>query len=273
VSASLVVPLALLALVPLASVELAKTWRWAVLFGPQRPPFARALRAEVAGQLANALAPVRAGELVRLGLVRAEGSQLVPATAAVLAAKAVDSLCLAAIGVVVAGTQVFRQAAWGVVGGAAVIALVVALMAAGPRILGLMERAGHHTWAVRLAPLLEVVVGMRNQRAWLTVGGATAVVWSAGLAANAIVLVAVGVSPGFDLAARMLIAGYLVGFLPAPPARIGVFEAGITVALTSAGVGLPEALAAGVVLHVCQFAELGLLLAFGLAERQWSWRA
>jgi uncharacterized membrane protein YbhN (UPF0104 family) len=260
---------ALLALVPLAAVEMAKAWRWAVLFGRHRPPFTRALRAEVAGQLANALAPVRAGEVLRLGLVRAEGSRLVPATAAVLTAKAIDAVCLAAIGVAVAGELVFGQAVWA---GAAVVAVGIGLVALGSRLHGLLERSGHRIWATRLASLLDVAVDLRSEHTWLIVAGTTAVVWSAGLAANLVVLVALGLTPTLDLAARMLIAGYLVGFLPAPPARIGVFEAGVAVALTSGGAALPEAIAAGVMLHVCQLAELGLLMIFGLVERRWSWR-
>jgi uncharacterized membrane protein YbhN (UPF0104 family) len=76
-----------------------------------------------------------------------------------------------------------------------------------------------------------------------------------------------------DLAARVLVAGYLIGLLPAPPGRLGVFETGVTVALTSAGVGLPEALTAAVMLHVCQLAELALLMTTSLAVRRWSWSA
>ena len=87
----------------LGAVELAKAVRWAALFGPFRPPFARCLRAVVAGTLTNALVPVRAGEAVQLGLAKIEGTSFVPAAAALVAVKAVDAVCLGLLGVVVLG--------------------------------------------------------------------------------------------------------------------------------------------------------------------------
>src|SRR5919197_6377007 len=96
--------LALVAIVPLAAVELAKAARWRALFGLHRPPFARCLRALVAGQLTNALSPVRAGEAVRLGLLTAEGASLVPAAGAMAGAKAIDTISLAAIAAALVGS-------------------------------------------------------------------------------------------------------------------------------------------------------------------------
>jgi hypothetical protein len=94
-------------------------------------------------------------------------------------------------------------------------------------------------------------------------------VWAAGLAANAVVLAAVGAPVTLDLAARVLVAGYLVGLAPAPPARLGVFEAGVAGALLSGGVAPVTAVAAAAALHACQLANLGLLFGASVVGRRW----
>src|SRR6266542_7103109 len=91
-------PMLAAAVLWLATVELAKTVRWWALFGAGRPRFGACLRALVAGQVTNQLSPVRAGDAVRLGALVAQGGSLVPATAAMAAAKALDAVCLAGIG-------------------------------------------------------------------------------------------------------------------------------------------------------------------------------
>src|SRR5919198_4484160 len=105
--------LALVAIVPLAAVELAKAARWRVLFGLHRPPYVVCLRALVAGQLTNALSPVRAGEAVRLAWLAAQGGALVPGAAALAGVKAIDSVCRAAIAAGVVGMAAFAHSRWG----------------------------------------------------------------------------------------------------------------------------------------------------------------
>src|SRR5262245_34772708 len=124
--------LAGLALAVLASVELAKTMRWRTLFGAVRPPFVACLRALVAGQLTNALAPLRAGEVVRLGVIAAQGGAVVPATAALATAKTIDALCLAAIASAVVGTAVAGGTATGLAVAAGL--LLAGLALASPRL-------------------------------------------------------------------------------------------------------------------------------------------
>ena len=250
-------------LVALAAVELAKAERWRVLFGSAAPSYPRCLRALVAGQLTNALSPVRAGEAVRLGMIAAEGGQLVPATAALAAAKAIDTLALGAIAAAVLGGAVLGGSAWTLAAAAGVLVAGAATVLAGPRLRAWLL-ASRLARRLRLDSVLDVAETLRRPRALAEVCGTTAVVWLAGLAANWLVLLAVGTVPSLDLAARVIVVGYLAGFLPAPPGRVGVYEAGVVAALTSGGVPLGEALAAGVALHVCQLVELGLLMALGL---------
>jgi uncharacterized membrane protein YbhN (UPF0104 family) len=184
--------------------------------------------------------------------------------------KAIDTVSLAAIAAAVVGAASLAGARWGLAGGAAVILGGVLVALKGRALRGTLE-AHPLTRKLRLAALVDVAETLRDGPTLLFVFGATALVWGAGLLANGFVLSAVGIQPTLDLMGRVLVAGYIVGLVPAPPARLGVFETGITVALTSAGVALPQALAAAVTLHVCQLAELGILLVAGLAWRRWSW--
>jgi uncharacterized membrane protein YbhN (UPF0104 family) len=222
-----------------------------------------ALRALIAGQITNALSPVRAGEAVRLGMLTAHGGALVPGAAALAGSKAMDTVCLAAIAFAVAGTAVFSHPNLGLAAGILVIAAGGALAVWGDRVRGRLER---HAVArrLRLVSLVDVAHALHDPAVLGAVTGATVVVWMAGLAANGLVLAAVGAAPSLTLAARVIVAGYLVSMLPSPPAQLGTFEAAVTVALTSAGIAVETALAAAVVLHVCQFIKLGILLVVSL---------
>jgi len=254
--------LALLAILPLTAVELAKAARWRVLFGRHRPSYAVCLRALVLGQITNALAPLRAGEAIRLGALTAQGASLVPGAGALAGEKAIDALCLGAIAFAVAGTSILSGSSAGLLAGLLVVLTGVALALRGKGLRHMLE-TNVVTRRLRLAALVDVAETLRDARTLATVLIMTLVVWVAGLAANATVLAANGVSADLSLAARVIVAGYLVNLLPSPPAQIGTFEAGVTVALTSAGVPLPAALAAAISLHVCSLAKLALL--FGIS--------
>ena len=260
--------LALAALLPLAAVELAKAARWRVLFGAARPTYAVALRALVAGQITNALSPVRAGEAVRLGALSAQGGAVVPGAAALAGVKAIDTLCLGAIAFAVAGATVFSQRVAGLTAGGAVIAAGVALALWGGRLRPLLE-ANSVSRKLRLASLLDVAHALRDARVLLMVITMTIVVWAAGLAANGLVLAAAAAPSTLDLAARILVAGYLVNLFPSPPAQLGTYEAAVTVALTAGGVPVEQGLLTAVTLHVCQLVKLGLLALVGVVV---AWR-
>jgi uncharacterized membrane protein YbhN (UPF0104 family) len=238
--------------------------RWRVLFGQGRPTFAACLRALVAGQTANALSPVRAGDALQVGIISAQGAPLGAATGALAGTKAIDTVCLGAIALAVAGTSAFSRAGVGLAAGLLVLAAAAALALRGRGIRRQLEE-NRIARKLRLASLMDVAEALREPRVLWTVFLTTGVVWVAGIAANGVLLTAVGLPADLHLAARIIVAGYLVGLFPSPPAQLGTFEAAITVALTSAGVPLQQALAAAVSLHVCQFVKLGLLLAVSLA--------
>jgi uncharacterized membrane protein YbhN (UPF0104 family) len=257
-----------LALIPLALVELAKTARWRTLFGPDGPAYYHFLQALVVAQAANALAPVRAGEAAGVGVLVARGGRIAPAIASLAASKALDAVGLAIIAVVTLGLALVGAAAWTVLGAIVVGAAALVLVIYGNVVRGLLHS---HPLArkLRLTALTDVGASIRSPRGAAIVALTSAVVWAAGLLANAVVLAATGAPVTLDLAARVLVAGYLVSLVPAPPARLGVFEAGVAGALLSAGVPAGTAVAAAVALHVCQLANIGLLMGGAVAGRRW----
>lgn len=254
------VSIALLAVIPLALVELARASRWRVLFGHQRPTYLVCLRALVSGQVTNALSPVRAGEAVRLGVLAAQGGAVVQGAAALAGVKAIDTICLAAIAIAVAGTGVLEQPSWAFVGGAVVLAGGVVVAFSGSRLRDVLQR-NRIARKLRLASLVDVAQAVRDPAILFHVLLTTAAVWLVGLAANGVILASVGVMPSLDLMARIIVAGYLVSLLPSLPAQIGTFEAAVTAALVSADVPLNSAIAASVSLHVCQMIKLLVLFA------------
>src|SRR5437016_2726384 len=154
--------------------------------------------------------------------------------------KAIDTVVLAGIAGAVIGTAALTHAGWSTLAGAAVLAVGAGLLLQRERFRRLMERL---PWArqLRLAALADVVDALHDRQTLMTVVATTAAAWVGGLAANAAILAAVGITPDMNLAARMIVAGYVTNVLPSPPAGLGVFEAGIAVALTSAGIPLPVA--------------------------------
>ena len=252
-------PWLLLALPLLAAVDVAKAVRWWALIGYGRPDLARCLRALVSGQLANALAPVRGGEVLSVGLLKVEGGPLLAGGVALAGSKALDAPVLALFAAWLIGSAAWDRSRLGLIA-----ALTLVLIGAGLALLrpSWRERLTSRPLVrkLHLAELLKVAGSLREPRVLLAVAGSLAVVWLAGLAANGAVLLAAGAAPDLRLMAGILVAGYVTGLLPAPPGRIGTFEAGVVAALTAGGVALPRALQAAVALHLCQWCELGLLL-------------
>ncbi len=262
--------LGLAALVFLLTVELAKAARWAALLGPNRPPYSQCVQALVSGQLTNLLSPLRAGDAIQIGFITVRGGALAPAAATLVGIKLLDACVLLVIASSIFGVSALgASAAWVVAGAAAACAAAgMAIVGGGGQIqlallrLPMAERVG-------IGHLQDVAFALHSQRVLLLVGLTSGVAWCAGLLANVAILAAVGIQPTFDLAARMLVAGYAVGVLPAPPGRVGVFETAVALALGSAGIPPLTALAAGVTLHVTQFIELALLIVTSVVVRRW----
>jgi uncharacterized membrane protein YbhN (UPF0104 family) len=254
--------LACVALALLASVEFAKALRWQALYGEVRPAYQRVLQAQVLGQAANALVPLRLGDVLRVSWAVPSPSGVARGTAALVLTKAVDAVILAGVIAWVFGPSLLAQAQLVPV---VVLGLVVAIG------LGLAQRyrsiGGGGLGAVR--PLLAGAARYAQELHLATLAmvlATSAFAWIVGWLANLVVLAAVAAPPSPDFGGRILASAYVAGLLPAPPGRVGVFEGAVAAALVGGGMDLSLAIAAAVVLHVLQLLEVALLV---LAATRW----
>ena len=248
--------LAIVALVLLVAVDLAKAWRWQVLYGVTQPSYQRVLQAQVVGQAANTLVPLRLGEVLRVSWAAPTPSGVARGTAGLVLTKAIDAVILAGVIAWVFGGSLLAQAQ---LLPAVLLGLLVALA------LGLAQRYWHigggGLSAIR--PLLAAAARYARE---LHAGTLSIVIltsafaWLVGGLANAAVLSAVGAPLSIDAAGRILASGYVAGLLPAPPGRLGVFEGAVAAALVAGGTDLTLAIAVAVVLHALQLLEVGLLV-------------
>ncbi len=240
------------ALFVLAAVELAKARRWQVLYGDEMPSFRVVLQATVLGQAANALMPVRVGELARLLWAGPTRDGLGRGVAGLLITKALDAAILTLLVACVLGAWVLTRIDL-FLGGVLLACVAVALVVAFWRISILDQRVAALTlWLGGYAREL------RSGTFFLVAVTSTAA-WMLGAAANVLVLEALNVAPTADLVVRILGAGYVGGLLPAPPGRVGVFEGAVAGALVSGGMAADAALAAALLLHGLQLIKVALL--------------
>lgn len=254
--------LALAALVLMAAVDFAKALRWQVLYGNVRPAYQRVLQAQVVGQAANTLVPLRLGEVLRVSWAAPTPSGVARGTAGLVLTKAVDAIVLAGLIAWVFGGSLLTQAQLLPV---VLVGVLVALA------LGLVQRY-RHIGGGGLAAVRPLLAGAARYARELHAGtllivvGTSAFAWVIGGVANLAVLGAVGAPTTIDSAGRILASGYVAGLLPAPPGRLGVFEGAVAAALVAGGMDLTLAIAVAIVLHVLQLAEVGLLV---LAAARW----
>ena len=248
--------LAILALVLLVAVDLAKAWRWQVLYGVLRPGYQRVLQAQVVGQAANTLIPFRLGEVLRVSWAAPTPSGVARGTAGLALTKAADAIVLALlIAWVFSGSMLAQAQLMPAVG----LGLLVAVG------LGLAQRY-RHIGGGGFRSVRTLFASASRYARELHAGTlaifllTTAVAWLVGGLANLAVLAAVGAPPTIDASARILVSGYVAGVLPAPPGRLGVFEGAVTAALVAGGMDVSLALAVAVVLHALQLLEVGLLV-------------
>jgi uncharacterized membrane protein YbhN (UPF0104 family) len=69
----------------------------------------------------------------------------------------------------------------------------------------------------------------------------------------------------------VLIVGYIVNFVPAVPAQLGVFEFACVLALTAAGADQESALAFGLVLHLLVYGPPAILGPVSMAIEGLTW--
>jgi uncharacterized membrane protein YbhN (UPF0104 family) len=216
-----------------------KSRRWRGLLAPRVLLDARsALALVLAGQLANNGLPLRAGEVARVALVDpgAAGRSYVVST--IIGEKLLDACGLVLLTALLgwlAPLPDWLRLATPVSIIAAGLALVAALWAGA--------RVGPWWLSSRATRALAGLATLREPGRLVA-----AVLWTqaslvAGVAANWWSLAAVGADPTIPAALLVLLALYVGGTLPAPPGRIGVFQALCVAAVLPFGVEPAVALA------------------------------
>jgi uncharacterized membrane protein YbhN (UPF0104 family) len=248
------VGLALLAL-------LVKSLRWLLLLGLGVEQLPRLLALVLSGNLMNALAPLRAGDLWRvLAVARAGQRGLVPSGATVALEKGLDGVGLVTIGLLGIGSLGDGRW-WPLLGGGLLVAL--GLLAVGLR--------RGDTWPRRLEGWAAELRHLRQPNVVAAAVILTVAGLGLGLAANLLVLQAIGLPSSLQIAALMLVGGYAGGLLPAAPGQLGIFELAVAAPLLASGLSVSAAVAAALALHLVILSTLllgGLLaLLLGMVER------
>ncbi|MEV0134042.1 lysylphosphatidylglycerol synthase transmembrane domain-containing protein [Dactylosporangium sp. NPDC050688] len=222
---------------------------WSVMLGPRyRIPFGRQVRYEFTAQAASALMPARAGEMLRVWLLRRDG--VPPGTTAALVGvkKLYEGLGLALLALaapwLLPGLPGWLTGTiW--VFAAAMAALTVALVVAGRRI---RADAPATRWG-RFTAGLTFLRDMRRVGAAI----ALAVVGElADLAAVVAVLYALDIDVPLIAAAVILFVVDTSNLFPSAPAHAGTFEVGVLAAFDALGGQTAAAVAFALIFHTQQ---------------------
>lgn len=241
----------LLALAVLLNIagQLIRTASWGVMLGPRHPvPMGRLVRYEFAAQAASAVSPARAGELLRLWMLKREDIPVGVTTALIVLKKVIGAV---GIVVLVAPTPLVLSGLPGWVSG--VIGLIAAAMIVQLVLLVLVAYRARPDKVPRF--LRGAVDGMYFLRdhyrfplasAWILAGEVTDAV------AAFVVLRALHI--GLSIAAAVLVL-FFIDFsnaLPAAPGNLGTFEVGALYCLNFLLVPQDAALAFALLFHIQQ---------------------
>lgn len=267
------------------AVEVVKGARWQLLFLPDRVPFRRTFSAILIGRLWNNVVPLRAGDLVRAYLV-AEGAGLskVQALGTVAIEKVFDSVTLVACAAALVAAAALPP--WLKYSGLIVSALAVPTLGAvivasrrgeelfrwSNRIVERLPASSRLGLATRLEMAARSLRALRSVRTVAAIGALSALGWTLGAVANQFVFSALGLPLPATAALMVLVAGYVVGTLPAPPGRLGVFEATVLVSLTPFAIDREVALAYAVLLHAVVLLPASILAAAMMVAGVWRFR-
>ena len=252
----------LLALLALGVNNLAKAWRWRLLFPPGRTLPSRwdALGSLLAGQLLNFVFPFRSGDLSRIYFMgRYRGSSSASAAGTIGAEKLLDLVILGGLFTLVIPAFVLpdwleasKLSIWLV--SVLALGLWIGVIAALPASQSTLRRLAHRwqalDWFLALIDrLLDGFSALRNRQRLLPILVWTSVAWLGSIGATWLLLHALSLPASLPLAilANVIIQGGLS--VPVAPAGIGIFEWLAILALTIGGIPSDQGLAFGLVLH------------------------
>ena len=265
-----------------------RAWRWQLLFplGDRAVRFRNLWPIIVVGQMVNILVPARAGEVVRLYLIRREEHRAVTETLGTVAVeKALDAVAfLAMLGVLLLWMDLpggLKQAGTALSVTLGIAALAVGIAAAlGDRAVRAIERsrvlpARFRQPVVRrwLRPLADGFAGRRRVEGLVAALALSFFAWGAGWLANYSCLVALGIDQAALAALVVLVVLQLGTAVPVSPGGIGVFEYLCVLALGVFAVPRTVAVSYGVVLHAVAYAPPMVLGAGFMFTRAIPWKA
>jgi len=231
----------------LALFLLVKAWRWRILLAPiQRLPLGKLYQYCLAGCAITNLFPARAGQAVRVALLRRDGVPVVGSVGTLVLeevgnAAVLGLLCLPLPFLLPLPAHVRLTLA--LVAGGATTALVL---------LGWLARA----WKSRSGGLLRAVAQglaiLCERRAAGSVLVLTIMMWLVDLGQIALAMRAVGLLPSYAGIALVLLMVNVTNAFPVTPGQVGLFEAGAAAACVVVGASPEQGVAVGVLYHVMQ---------------------
>jgi uncharacterized protein (TIRG00374 family) len=237
--------------------------RWRVLFSPEHRPSMRAVTsAMLVGYLFNSILPARAGEAIRVVVLRQlAGTPRFEALGTVIAERAMDVLTLLVL--LFAAAPAVPSTEWlprvVVLGGALFVVttgVFVALAVYGKRPARLLLRPlrllpgmSPHRTDLAAANLVRGLSAFRQPAIALPAFTLTAASWLLIAFASWICMRGFDLRLGFSAAVLVVVAINLAMILPSGPAGVGVFEAAVLTALHPFDVERAQALSYALVLH------------------------
>lgn len=270
-------------------VSAAKALRWQRLYPPSTPPLAWTTHFGILmiGQMLTLLAPVRLGEVTRLGLMRQEGRPLSLTLGSIVVEKSLDLLTVQAallLAVPLAILPDWARARAGVgalaVGLGLPLVLLIMVQARGivAALLARIPRPRNTILARWLGRALGLTQATLDGMAAL--GGRRLVgllalstgIWLLALVVIQMMLAAFALPVDWGAALILMLALTFSNWIPTPPGMIGVVGAVTVAALTPFGVTPARALALGTVLNGVLVGPPVLLGAWAAWLRLWRLR-
>jgi phosphatidylinositol alpha-mannosyltransferase len=245
------------------------------------------IRATMIGVMGSAVFPGRLGEAARVLILTRHldgpSRTTIPVVAGtVFSQTLINLLALVILGIATfSSVSVFHGHETGLALASVFALVIVALVLAGPRVVGLGERSRHPRLARGATTVARLLVLARRGLIVFTrprhgIGAVTAqlAAWALQWLSCYTVLVALSLEDkaGLIAAAAVLLAVNVAAVLPPTPANIGVFQAACVVVLAAFGVSAGDGLAYGILL---QAVEVVTALALGtpaLLGEGMSWR-
>ena len=238
-----------------------KGWRWKRMLAPiQALPFRQLYAYILAGCAASNLLPARAGQAVRVLLVRRDGVPLVAAAGTILLEEIYNVVVLAALALPLPWVLPLSPRIAGM------LRLVAAGAVVGTGAAFWLAAAGRGRSGGIVGRLSQGVSLLSDARSAMVVLVQSVAMWLLDIGQILIAMAAVGLAPQFFAAALVLLFVNLVNAVPATPGQVGLFEAGSAAALVIAGATQEQGIAVGVLYHMMQFVPETVLGSLVLAR-------